>query len=790
MLNKTEQLIRKTGIDVLGDVSWGSHFCLFYETEEDLTDILVPYFKAGLENNEFCVWVTSGSLSVEEAEEALRKSVPDFDRYLRKEQIRIVSDLEWYLKNNVFDMQRVLIAWADQLNQALSSGFAGMRVAGNMSGFGKEVWGELADYEKEVNNAIGKYRMLAICGYCIDECGTSEIVDVVSCHQSAIIRREGKWEVIESGERKKAEEEIKNLARFPEENSNPVYKTSKDGVLLYANSASRRLIFKDQTKTGDKIPEKWIGMIKNVYDSGKKQQAEMEISGRVFLFDMVPVIEGGYVNSYATDITERKQAEEAMKKTHQLLKDTGEMAKVGGWEFDLSTNKVSWTEEVGRIHGVEPGYRPKLEEALNFYAPEFRPAVEAAVKKAAETGEPYDIEALFIPRGSKNKIWVRSLGKAVYSGDKIVKLAGTFQDIDKYKRAEVSLWTSESKYRTLLVDLPEKIFFKNTNSVYISCSENYARDLKIKVEEIAGKTDYDIYPRELAEKYRDDDRRIIKSGKTEDTNEKYIQNGRELIVHTIKAPVRDKEGNVTGILGISWDITAQRQAQKKLLTYQKQLRELASEVSLTEERQCKHIAGELHDNVTQNLMLFKISLGQLRMTDLPAELIKPLKEINERLDRTIDEMRTLTFDLGSLTLYELGIEAAVRELLSEKVQKHGIKTEFVNDAQPKPLDNDVSAILYRAVRELLINIIKHAKARNVKVSIYKEKNKIRINVIDDGVGFIYPIKKLASNKAGGFGLFSIRERLNYLGGSLEIDSKPGHGTRGTLVMPTKHKETH
>jgi PAS domain S-box-containing protein len=152
------------------------------------------------------------------------------------------------------------------------------------------------------------------------------------------------------------------------------------------------------------------------------------------------------------DITERKRAEEALMKGAQLLRDTGEMAKVGGWELDLSTKEVSWTEEVGRIHGVEPGYKPKLEEALNFYAPESRPALEVVLKKAAETGEPYDLESLFIPSGSKDKIWVRSLGRAVYSGGKIVKLAGTFQNIDKYKRAEEALQESEQRYRSLFTD--------------------------------------------------------------------------------------------------------------------------------------------------------------------------------------------------------------------------------------------------------------------------------------------------------------------------------------------------
>ena len=538
----------------MGDVPWGAHFSLFYKTKEDLFDILVPYFKAGLESNEFCMWVASGPLSVEEAEEALRKSVPDFDRYLRKEQIRIVLGLEWYLKDNVFNLQRVLNTWADQLNQALSSGFAGMRVAGNRSGF--EVWGEFADYEKEVNNVIDKYRMLAICSYCIDECGTAEIIDVVNCHQSAIIRREGMWEVIESSEHK------------------------------------------------------------------------------------------------------------------------------------------------------------KIMEALR---------------------------------------------------------------------------ASESKYRTLLEDLPEKVFLKDTNSVYVSCNENYARDFKIKAEEIAGKTDYDFYPKELAEKYRADDRRIIKSDKTEDINEKYIQNSREVIIHTVKTPVRDKEGNVTGILGIFWDITVQRQAQKKLLAYQKQLRDLASEISLTEERERKRIAIELHDQITQNLILFKINLGKLRGEDLPAELSKPLDEIYKHLDRTIDDMRSLTFDLASPTLYELGLEAAVRECLSEEVQqKHGIKTEFEDDARPKPLDDDVCALLYRAVRELLINVVKHAQAKHVKVSISRDDDNVKICVGDDGIGFEPSLNNSGyGHRVGGFGLFSIRERLSCFGGTVEIDSERGRGTRITLIMPIK-----
>jgi PAS domain S-box-containing protein len=341
----------------------------------------------------------------------------------------------------------------------------------------------------------------------------------------------------------------------------------------------------------------------------------------------------------------------------------------------------------------------------------------------------------------------------------------------------------ESKYKTLLENLPQKIFLKDTNSVYISCNENYARDLKINAEEIVGKTDYDFYPRELAERYRADDRRIIKSGKTEDINEKCVQRGKEVFVHTVKTLVKDEAGNVIGILGIFWDITAQRQAHKRLLDYQKRLRDLTSKMSLAEECERRRLAVELHDQITQKLILFKIKLGSVREGKLPAQLGKPLDEIYQHLDQIIQDTRSLTFDLSSPTLYELGLEAAIREWLYDEVQqKHGIHTEFEDDEQPKPLDDDVRAVLYRAVRELLVNVVKHAQAQKVKVSIGKDNNNVQIVVADDGVGFV-PSPQL--NKTGGFGLFSIRERLNYLGGSIEIESKPGQGTHVTLIAPIK-----
>lgn len=199
--------LRNSGIDLIGSVPWGTHFCQFYETGQDLLDILTRYFKAGLENNEFCMWVTAGPIGVVDAKRALRQVVPEADRYLESGQLEIRPHDEWYVIDGVFDLQRVLDAWVQRLGKALKRGFSGIRVTGNTAWLERKDWRSFTDYEEAIDGVIGRYPMMALCTYQADLCGVSEVADVISNHRFALIKRHGQWEIIESSERKRAEAE-------------------------------------------------------------------------------------------------------------------------------------------------------------------------------------------------------------------------------------------------------------------------------------------------------------------------------------------------------------------------------------------------------------------------------------------------------------------------------------------------------------------------------------------------------------------------------------------------------
>ncbi len=245
VLEKAGMGMRRTGIEVVGDAPWGTHFCQFYATKDDLADILVPYFKAGLESDEFCMWVTSPPLGVDEAWSALERAVPDLESYRRRGRIEIIPHTDWYLLGGSFEQDRVLKGWVAKLEDALARGCSGLRLTGNTFWLEKSGWRSFADYEAVVDGVIGQYRMLALCTYAVDRCGAMEVADVVRNHQFALIKRDGRWDLFESFDRRRMQDalavERERLAVTLQSIGDAVIATDTEGRVAMLNQVAQEL---------------------------------------------------------------------------------------------------------------------------------------------------------------------------------------------------------------------------------------------------------------------------------------------------------------------------------------------------------------------------------------------------------------------------------------------------------------------------------------------------------------------------------------------------------------------
>jgi signal transduction histidine kinase len=239
------------------------------------------------------------------------------------------------------------------------------------------------------------------------------------------------------------------------------------------------------------------------------------------------------------------------------------------------------------------------------------------------------------------------------------------------------------------------------------------------------------------------------------------------------------------IVDVYDDITERKHAEAKLLMYQEKLQSLDSELSLVEESERRSIATDLHDQIGQTLSVIKMRCFELRNNLKEPNSLRQIDDIRELVKQTIQDTRTLTFELSPPVLYELGLVAAIDWLAEEFQLNHNLKCTVESDKKPKPLSQDIEIVLFRSVRELLINIVKHAGAKRVKITIRVNKKNLRVRVTDDGIGFSPQTKVTRDYKDQQFGLFNITERIRHLGGRLEMDSQKGKGTMVTLVAPLK-----
>jgi signal transduction histidine kinase len=193
-----KQSLRPSGIEVIGNIPWGTHFCHFYQTKEDLLSVQVPFFKTGLENNEYCIWILSGRTRIEDAINALKGEVPDLDAYYERESIEILSHRDWYLTNGQFELDHVIQSILDRLRIALERGFEGLRLNGDESWLDDGTSHDFIEYERFLNPAIAGKKLIIACSYRLDKSTATDMLDVALVHECTVSKRKGRWEILET----------------------------------------------------------------------------------------------------------------------------------------------------------------------------------------------------------------------------------------------------------------------------------------------------------------------------------------------------------------------------------------------------------------------------------------------------------------------------------------------------------------------------------------------------------------------------------------------------------------
>src|SRR5258707_2168691 len=399
--------LRKTGISVVGDVPWGTHFCTFYETKQDLLDILVPYFKTGLESKEFCLWIVSNSelITTDEAKEALGEVVSDLDRYLAEGRIEVVSHDQWFLKNGTFDFRRVASGFKEKLDEALANGYAGLRINGGPAWIQAEDPNMLREFEQEADHYFADEHIIASCTYPLGKSRTDFLLDVARNHQFTIARRHGEWDVLEPPRLMQAKQEIQ---RLNEELEQRVSERTRE--LSEANEELRR------------------------------------------------------------EIGERKAAEDALRRSEDRLRlviDTvPALIHTGLSDGQLDFFNQRWLDFVGLSLEDLSGW--KWTAAIH---PEDLAAMVEGWRAALATGEPYEHEARVRRADGEYRLMVHREVPLRDERGSIVKWYASSIDIEDRKRAEDALRQSEERFVAFMDNLPGYAWMKDLQGRYVYVNE-------------------------------------------------------------------------------------------------------------------------------------------------------------------------------------------------------------------------------------------------------------------------------------------------------------------------------
>ncbi len=624
---------RKSGIALIDDLPWGSHFCQFYQTAQDLFDLLVPYFRSGLENNELCVWVTSEPLSAADARKALEREVPHFEEYDRKGQIEIIPYSRWHSRGG--KSGKSVLAGVDK---AVSGGFDGLRLACNASTNGDEGKDIFAQAE-----VVSSHNAIAAFSYPRDEFSAVGLMEVVKSHHFALVRNAGRWEVIESTEArsmkaalKRSEEKLQSL--FSNMSEGFAYHRIVldprgrpcDCVFLEVNSAFERLTgLKGTGIVGKRVtevlpgieqdPADWIEKFGNVALTGNPVHFESysKALGKWYSVSAFSPHKG-YFAVTLSDITERKAGEEALRRINLKLEILAESSRLllasetpegivqaicervmdhldchAFFNYLMDDNaqrlhlnahcgipgstaqEIEWLDVGSAVCGcvARDGRRVIAEDIPN--TPDERTALVRSLGMKAYVCHPLICQGRTI-----GTLSFGTRSRCHFSDDEI-DLMRTIADLVatamSRKRAEESLVRAKEEWERTFDSVPDMIAIINNRHRIMRVNEPMARRLGVKPEECVGLPCYQQVHGMSEPPSFCPHARTISDGRPhcEEIHEKSI--GGDFLVST--TPLHDKQGRLIGSVHVAHDITETKEAERRITSLNEQLQRKIDELS-------------------------------------------------------------------------------------------------------------------------------------------------------------------------------------------------------------------
>jgi PAS domain S-box-containing protein len=714
--------LRSSGISVVGDVSWGTHFCHFYESKQDLLDILIPYFKAGLENAECCVWVVPDQHFAAEAKQCLRQSVRAADLYLASGQIEISVQPPGYLNGDGPMPDRVIETLNLKLSDAITRGYAGLRVNGSGSGSGLKdgFRKQLAHYESALDKKLAGHRLILLCSYPLAGSSAAEIFDLGKTHQFVLLRRRGNWEVLETPKMIQSKQEINNL--------------------------NEQLEFRVIERTG--------------------QLAALN-------------------DELRWEIAERRRTEIALRENEERFRQMAENIREVFWMSTVDMSKTLYISPAYEsVWGMSRAsiYRD-IRSFFDAIHPEDRERVSAAMETEREKG--FEVEYRIIrPDGSIR--WIRDRGFPIEDElGHCYRLAGIAEDLTERKHAEDLLRRRED-YLGLVIDtIPTMAWTLTADGLVDFVNQRWIDYTGVSLEECVEKPASPMHPDDVAESF-EKWFKSVETGMPYEAEMRLRRSDGEyrwFLVRT--APLRDESGKIVRWYGVATDVDEQKHATEALQATSDQLRALSASLQSAREQESTRISREIHDELGGALTSLRWDLEEVSevISDAPSStelstLRKKVEAMVTLTQTTLDTVRRLASELRPIALDELGLVEAVEWQARQFENRTGITVDFDCSLEKVDLDSQQSIAVFRILQEAFTNILRHAHASIVTVRMHQDEAQFLLTIKDNGRG----ITENEMTGSHSLGLLGMRERALLIGANIEIGCN-GSGTFVTLSIP-------